>query len=150
MKFRYLSPRHFSKNDLKNSNFRSQFYADFDTKIRFLQCSFSNSGIWNCFQPFFEKCVDEKYRYFVFRANFEMVRKIFRNLNSLDFQESEMHQLASKMGQYARNPIPTVKLKIPGKAFLKSGSRTSVTFKLQFLTLATYKWQRLGFTMKKL
>jgi len=26
--------------------------------------------------------------------------------------------------------IPTVKLKIPGKAFLKSKSRTSVTFKL--------------------
>ena len=26
--------------------------------------------------------------------------------------------------------IPTVKLKIPGKAFLKSESRTSVTFKL--------------------
>ena len=32
--------------------------------------------------------------------------------------------------------IPTVKLKIPGKAFLKSETRTSVTFKLQFLTLA--------------
>ena len=28
------------------------------------------------------------------------------------------------------NMIPTVKLKIPGKAFLKSESRTSVTFKL--------------------
>ena len=28
------------------------------------------------------------------------------------------------------NRIPTVKLKIPGKAFLKSESRTSVTFKL--------------------
>ena len=35
-----------------------------------------------------------------------------------------------------RNRIPTVKLKIPGKAFLKSETRTSVTFKLQFLTLA--------------
>ena len=30
--------------------------------------------------------------------------------------------------------IPALKLKIPGKAFLKSESRTSVTFKLQFLT----------------
>ena len=29
-----------------------------------------------------------------------------------------------------RNRIPTVKLKIPGKPFLKSESRTSVTFKL--------------------
>ena len=50
--------------------------------------------------------------------------------------------------------IPTVKLKIPGKAFLKSESRTSVTFKLLFLTLANYQWQRLGLskspTMKKL
>ena len=35
--------------------------------------------------------------------------------------------------------IPTVKLKIPGKAFLKSESRTSVTFK--FLTLAIHQWQ---------
>ena len=34
--------------------------------------------------------------------------------------------------------IPVVKLKIPGKAFLKSGSRSSVTFKLKFLTLAIY------------
>ena len=34
--------------------------------------------------------------------------------------------------------IPTVKLKIPRKAFLKSESWTSVTFKLQFLTLAIY------------
>ena len=40
--------------------------------------------------------------------------------------------------------IPTVKSKIPGKGFLKSESRTSVTFKLKFLTLATYQWQRLG------
>ena len=40
--------------------------------------------------------------------------------------------------------IPTVKLKIPGKAFLKSESRTSVTFKLKFLTLAIYRWQRLA------
>ena len=44
-------------------------------------------------------------------------------------------------------------LKIPGKAFLKSESRTSVTFKLLFLTLAIYQWQRLGLskyaTMKK-
>ena len=50
--------------------------------------------------------------------------------------------------------IPTVKLKIPGNAFLKSESRASVTFKLQFLTLAIYQWQRLGLskytTMKKL
>ena len=33
-----------------------------------------------------------------------------------------------------RERIPTVKLKIPGKAFLKSESRTSVTFTLQFVT----------------
>ena len=49
--------------------------------------------------------------------------------------------------------IPTVKLKIPGKAFSKSESRTSVTFKLQFVTLAIYQWQLLGLskyaTMKK-
>ena len=37
-----------------------------------------------------------------------------------------------------------VKLKIPGKAFLKSDSRTSVTFKLWFLTLAIYQCHRLG------
>ena len=36
--------------------------------------------------------------------------------------------------------IPTVKLKIPGKAFLESESRNSVTFKLKFLTLAFYQW----------
>ena len=35
--------------------------------------------------------------------------------------------------------IPTVKLKIPGKVFLKSESRISVTFEIQFLTLATVK-----------
>ena len=35
------------------------------------------------------------------------------------------------------NRIPTVKLKIPGKAFLKSESRTSVTFKFFTLELAT-------------
>ena len=50
--------------------------------------------------------------------------------------------------------IPTAKLKIPGNAFLKSESRTSVTFKLQFLTLSIYHWQLLGLsksaTMKKL
>ena len=40
--------------------------------------------------------------------------------------------------------IPMLKLKIPGKVFLKSESRTSVTFKLKILTLAIYKWQRLG------
>ena len=45
--------------------------------------------------------------------------------------------------------IPTVKLKIPGKEFLKSESRTSVTFKLYFLTLAIYKWQRLGLKILK-
>ena len=38
-----------------------------------------------------------------------------------------------------QNRIPTVKLKIPKKAFLKSESRTSVLFKLWFLTLAKYK-----------
>ena len=37
-----------------------------------------------------------------------------------------------------------MKLKIPEKTFLKSESRTSVTFKLQFLILAIYQWQRLG------
>ena len=49
--------------------------------------------------------------------------------------------------------IPTVKLKIPGKRFFKVESRTSVTFKLQFLTLDIYQWRRLGLsksaTMKK-
>ena len=37
--------------------------------------------------------------------------------------------------------IQTVKLKIPGKLFLKVGCRIPVTFKLQFLTLAIYQWQ---------
>ena len=46
--------------------------------------------------------------------------------------------------------IPTVKLKIPGRAFLKSGCRTSVTFKLLFLTLAIYQWLRKSATMKKM
>ena len=45
---------------------------------------------------------------------------------------------------WIRLRIPTVKLKIRGKAFFKSKSRTSVTFKLQFLTFAIYQWQRLG------
>ena len=51
---------------------------------------------------------------------------------------------------FNRNPrsdvgrIPTVKLKIPEKAILKSESQISVTFKLLFLTLAIYQWQRLG------
>ena len=40
--------------------------------------------------------------------------------------------------------VPTVKLRIPGKLFLKVGSRTSVTFKLYLLTLAIYQWQRFG------
>ena len=35
-----------------------------------------------------------------------------------------------------------MKLKIPGKAFWKSESRTSVI--LQFLTLAIYQWQKFG------
>ena len=55
---------------------------------------------------------------------------------------------------HPRLRIPTVKLTIPGKAFFKSESWTSVTFKLSFLTLAIYQWQRLGIskyaTMKKL
>ena len=50
--------------------------------------------------------------------------------------------------------IPTVKLKIPGKSMGKAGYRTSVTFKLKFLILAIYQWQRLRLsksaTMKKL
>ena len=48
--------------------------------------------------------------------------------------------LACKLPVVTR--IPTVKLKIPGKAFFKSESRTSVT--LKFLTLGIYQWQRLG------
>ena len=40
--------------------------------------------------------------------------------------------------------IPTVKLKNPGKSTGKAGSRTSITFKLKFLTLAIYQWQQLG------
>ena len=42
------------------------------------------------------------------------------------------------------NRIPTVKLEIPGKAFLKSETRISVTFELQFFTLAIYQWQPFG------
>ena len=44
-------------------------------------------------------------------------------------------------GLAQQNRIQTVKLKIPGKAFLKSESRISVTFK--FLTIAIYQWQLL-------
>ena len=48
----------------------------------------------------------------------------------------------------------TVKLKIQGKSMGKAGYRTSVTFKLYFLTLAIYQWQWLGLsksaTMKKM
>ena len=40
--------------------------------------------------------------------------------------------------------IPTVKLNIPEKAFFKSETLTSVTFKLLFLTLAIYQWHRFG------
>ena len=39
---------------------------------------------------------------------------------------------------------PDSEIENSGKAFLKSESRTSVTFKLQFLTLAIYQWQLLG------
>ena len=42
------------------------------------------------------------------------------------------------------NRIPAVKSKIPGKSFLKSESRTSVTFKLKFFTLDIYQWQLFG------
>ena len=56
-----------------------------------------------------------------------------------------------QFGMWVR--IPTVKLKIPEKAFLNTETRTSVTFKLQFQTLAIYQWQWLGLskytTMKK-
>ena len=57
-----------------------------------------------------------------------------------------MKVLHSNVCQQIHSRIPTVKLKIPGKAFLKSESRTSVRFKLQFLTLAINQWQRLGLT----
>jgi len=50
--------------------------------------------------------------------------------------------------------IPTVKLRIPGKAFLKSETRNSVRFKLEFLILAIYQWKLLGLSkyasMKKM
>ena len=48
---------------------------------------------------------------------------------------------------YHKIRIPKLKLKIPGKVFFKSESRTSVTFKLQFLTLYIYQWQRFGLRM---
>ena len=69
--------------------------------------------------------------------------------HSLQFLHSELYHRKI----YLQNRIPTVKLKIPGKLFFKVGFRTSVTFKLQFLTLAIYQWQQLGLskyaTMKK-
>ena len=52
------------------------------------------------------------------------------------------------LNRYIYSRIPTVKLKNPGKSFLKSESRTSVTFKLKFLALAVYQWQRLGLRSK--
>ena len=56
--------------------------------------------------------------------NFDVVA-IFENLNQ---------EWVRKKSGRLKIPfrIPTVKLKIPGKAFLKSESRTSVTFKLVF------------------
>ena len=72
----------------------------------------------------------EKYQNFVFWVSFwhlkNMVSKFFRNSNFSDFLgiKSEI----SHFGQSVR--IQTVKLKIPGKLFLKVGCRTSVTFKL--------------------
>ena len=41
---------------------------------------------------------------------------------------SKLKQISIEMK--VRSRIPTVKLKIPGKSFLKSESRTSVTFQL--------------------
>ena len=60
------------------------------------------------------------------------------DLNDLKQQVCQMYILVVKECLYqikifryeARDRIPTVKLKIPGKGFLKSESRTSVTFKL--------------------
>ena len=54
---------------------------------------------------------------------------------SSDVEQFEESFLVNFLSNFIGCRIPTVKLKIPGKAFLKSESRTSVTFKLQFLTL---------------
>ena len=58
----------------------------------------------------------------------------------------QVFEAGSEKYHYHWNRIPTVKLKIPVKAFLKSESRIFVTFKLQFLTLAIYQWQFLYFS----
>ena len=67
------------------------------------------------------------------------------NLNKIKFIKIKLPQLSFlftlsnrfiyrftsySLSQYAGHRIPTVKLKIPGEAFLKSESRTSVTLKL--------------------
>ena len=75
----------------------------------------------------FRSCSEELYM----KEN--IIRKMFLFHISLD----EKRQLFALLGM-ERKPfmimlgvrIPTVKLKIPGKAFFKSGSQTSVTFKL--------------------
>ena len=43
---------------------------------------------------------------------------------------SSLDEYKQLLLEFMKDRIPTVKLKIPGKAFLKSESRTSVTFKL--------------------
>ena len=53
----------------------------------------------------------------------------FRNRNDTTFVFIT-HLYPDSSFFWFSNRIPTVKLKIPGKAFLKSKSRTSVTFKL--------------------
>ena len=52
-----------------------------------------------------------------------------------------------------RTMIPTVKFEIPGKRFIKSESRTSVTLNLLFLTLAANSgsgWDLANTLLKKM
>ena len=59
--------------------------------------------------------------------------KRLRSTLAVGFSTRQLNEMVvainNSIGE-VKNRIPTVKLKIPGKVFLKSESRTSVTFKL--------------------
>ena len=58
----------------------------------------------------------------------ENIKQAFINLSTAGPPRTDSFHLSTSESVHDR--IPTVKLTIPGKTFLKSGSRTSVTFKL--------------------
>ena len=74
--------------------------------------------------------------YYATRDNFVYVQVIFGLLNGIGTGTGHFNFFLASH-RCIRNRIPTVKLKIPGKAFLKSESRTSVTL---FIFFTIFSW----------